>query len=220
MHLTVDVAIAHLDLESALVAPGVVPGVDAEPVVLAVLDTPTDGLNGVTTKGRAGSVLVDTGLVGQEVFVDGEGGGDSTVLVNISLDVVDATEAIAAAGGVLVIAVGAGIIIDASLGAFRFNLLDIIAERKSFARDVMGALLHRIVVAGATGAEVSAGDNTLLLKPFPRRANLATIASHGLALKEVAAARSVSDREKSGERATSRDANTIVEGFSGAVGPA
>ena len=193
MHLTVDVTVTHLDLESAIVTPGVVPGVDTEPVVHTVLSAPTDSLDGVTTKSRASLVRVDTGLVGQEVLIDGEGGSDSTVLINVSLDVVDAAEAIAAVGVVLVIVVVAGIVIDASLRAFRFNLLDIIAGRKSFARDVMGALLHSIVEAGATSAEVSTGDDTLVLEPFPRRANLATVASHGLALEEVAAARSVGD---------------------------
>ena len=220
VHLVIDATVAHLDLESAHVTPGVVPGVDTEPVVLTILSAPTDSLDGVTTKSGASLVRVDAGLVGQEVLIDGEGGSDSTVLVNVSLDVVDAAEAIAAGGVVLVIVVAAGIVIDASLGAGRVNLLDIITGRKSLAGDVMGALAHSIVVAGATSAEVSTGDNTLFLEPFPRRTNLATVASHGLALKEVAAARSVSDREESGERATSRDANTIVEGFSGAVGPA
>ena len=95
MHLVVDAARAHLDLEGALVTPGVVPGVDAEPVVLTALGTPTDGLDSVTTESLTSLVLIDTGLVGQEVLVDSEGGSDGTVLLNVSLDVISAAEAIA-----------------------------------------------------------------------------------------------------------------------------
>ena len=50
MHLVVDAAVAHLDLEGAHITPGVVPGVHAQPVVDSVLSAPTDGLDGVTTE--------------------------------------------------------------------------------------------------------------------------------------------------------------------------
>ena len=95
MHLVVDATIAHQNLESALVTPGVVPRVDTEPVVLAVLSTPADGLDSVTTEGRATLVLVDTRLIGQEVLIDGEGGCDRTVLLDIGLDLVNTVEAVA-----------------------------------------------------------------------------------------------------------------------------
>ena len=108
VHLIVDAAVAHLDLEGALVAPSVVPGVDAEPVVLTTFGTPTDGLDGVATKSRSGLVGVDSGLVGQEVLIDSEGRGDGTILVNVSLDLVDAAEAVAGGSGVLVVRVSEG----------------------------------------------------------------------------------------------------------------
>ena len=60
VHLSVDTASAHLDLEGALVTPSVVPGVDTEPVVNTVLFAPADGLDGVTTESGARLVLVDT----------------------------------------------------------------------------------------------------------------------------------------------------------------
>lgn len=50
MHLVVDTASTHLDLEGTHVTPGVVPGVNAKPVVFTVLVTPTDGLDGVATE--------------------------------------------------------------------------------------------------------------------------------------------------------------------------
>ena len=59
MHLAVDVAVAHEDLEGAHIAPGVVPGVDTEPVVFTVLSAPADRLDGMATEGRASLVRVD-----------------------------------------------------------------------------------------------------------------------------------------------------------------
>ena len=126
MHLSVDTASTLLDLEGTTITPGLVPGVDTEPVVLTVLDTPADGLDGVATESRAGLVGVDTGLVGQEVFVDGEGGGDGTVLLDLSLDVLNTADSIAAGREVLVIVVGASVVIDASLRASRGHLRDVV----------------------------------------------------------------------------------------------
>jgi len=100
--LSVDAAIAHEDLESSLVSPGFVPRVDAEPVVFAVLGTPTDGLSGVTSEGSSRDVLIDTALVCQEIFVDSEGVGDGTIGHDISLDVVNSLETVAGGGEVLV----------------------------------------------------------------------------------------------------------------------
>jgi len=53
------VAVAHEDLEGAHIAPGVVPGVDTEPVVFTVLSAPADRLDGMATEGRASLVRVD-----------------------------------------------------------------------------------------------------------------------------------------------------------------
>ena len=60
MHLSIDSAVAHLDLEQAMVAPGVVPGIYAEPVVNSTFVTPADDLNSVATELSAGRVLIDT----------------------------------------------------------------------------------------------------------------------------------------------------------------
>ena len=127
MNLVIDATVAHLDLESAHVTPGVVPGVHAEPVVLTVLGTPTDSLDSVTAESGASLVRVDAGLVGQEVFVDGESGSDSTVLLDVSLDSIDATDAIAAVSKVLVGLVSAIFVINAGVVASWLNLFDVIA---------------------------------------------------------------------------------------------
>ena len=60
MNLVIDATVAHLDLECAEITPGIVPGVNAEPVVFSILSAPTNCLCGVSTKCRAGLVLVDT----------------------------------------------------------------------------------------------------------------------------------------------------------------
>lgn len=74
-----DVALVHGNLEGAIVSPGAVPGVDTKPVVLTVFSAPSDGLDGMATELSTGLVSVDTALVGEEVFVDSEGGGDGSV---------------------------------------------------------------------------------------------------------------------------------------------
>ena len=117
MHLSVDTAVTHEDLEGTIVTPGVVPGVDAKPVVFARIgiSTPTDGLDGVTTESASSCVLVDTRLVGEEIFIDGESGSDGTVLSDIGLDVLNSTESIAGSSGVLLTRVGKAVVIGASL---------------------------------------------------------------------------------------------------------
>ena len=50
MDLSVDSTLTLLDLEGSLVTPGVVPGVDGEPVVFATLSSPTDEFDGVTSE--------------------------------------------------------------------------------------------------------------------------------------------------------------------------
>ena len=174
----------------------------------------------MTTESFASLVGIDTGLVGKEVLVDSEGSSDGTVLLNVSLDVISATEAIAGGGVMLVLGVGAGVIIDALLGASGSDLLDIIARGEGLAGDVMGALLHGVVVACALGAVVTSGHDTGPGEPRPGGANLTTIAAHGLAGKESAAGSGVGNREKGGELSTGSDAHAIVKGLSSSVSPA
>merc|ERR1712127_116147 len=100
--LVVDATVSLLDLEGSLVTPGVVPGVDGEPVVLTGLGSPADKLNGVTSESGASGVLVDTGLVGWEVLVDSEGGGDGTVVEDVLLDLVDTSDSVGRGSVVLV----------------------------------------------------------------------------------------------------------------------
>ena len=220
VHLVVDATVAHLDLEETHVTPGVVPGVHAEPVVLAVLSAPTDSLDSVTAKSRASSVLVNAGLVGQEVFVDSEGRSDSTVLLDVSLDSIDATDAVAAVSKVLIGLVSAIFVINTGVVASGLNLFDVIAKWQGFASDVMSALLHRVVVASAGGAVVASSNDTGLLEPGPWGANLATVAAEGEAAVTIAAASCVGNGEERSEVALAGNANTIVQSLGGTVSPA
>ena len=60
MHLIVDAAVAHQNFEGALVTPGVVPGVNAEPVVLSILNSQGYALDGVMTFSGSSQVPVNT----------------------------------------------------------------------------------------------------------------------------------------------------------------
>ena len=99
-------------------------------------------------------------------------------------------------------------------------MLYVIARGEGLTGDVVGTLLHRVVVAGASRSIVTSSDDTGALEPFPWGANLATVAARGHAGKEVAAGSGVSHREKGGELSTGRDAHAIVEGLGSSVSPA
>ena len=128
MDLSVDAAVSLLDLEGSLVTPGVVPGVDGEPVVGVVLSSPADELDGVSTESGAGGVLVDSRLVGWEVLVDGEGGGDGSVGEDVLLDLVNTSDSVGGSGVVLVAGVVEGGVGLAGLLALWVNLGDIVAR--------------------------------------------------------------------------------------------
>ena len=120
----------------------------------------------------------------------------------------------------LVVLVGLGGVVGASLRALGSDLLDVIAKRQGLAVDVVSALLHRVVVASTGRAVVASSDDTLFAEPFPGRADLATVAAHRLALDEVAAGGGVRDGEEGSEVAACGDADTVIEGLGGAVSPA
>ena len=127
MNLSVDATVSLLDLEGSLVTPGVVPGVDGEPVVDTGLGSPADKLDGVTSESGASGVLVDTGLVGWEVLVDGEGGGNGSVVEDILLDLVNTSDSVGGSGVVLVTGVVEGSVGLAGGFALWVNLCHIIA---------------------------------------------------------------------------------------------
>lgn len=109
---------------------------------------------------------------------------------------------------------GAGVV------ASGLNLNDIVARSKGRGSNVMGALTHGVVIAQLVISIVSAGHNTRLGEPVPGGTDLATVATKGEAGGAIAAASSVGNREEFSVIATCGNAETIVEGLSGAMGPA
>jgi len=102
----------------------------------------------------------------------------------------------------------------------RLNLGDSIALGERGLRLVVVALGHGVIVAKFAISKISSRDNTLLGEPFPGSSYLTSIASHRLALKEVAAAGSIRDRKLVGESTIRLNAETIVVSLSGSVSPA
>ena len=84
----------------------------------------------------------------------------------------------------------------------------------------MSALWHSVVIASSTGAIVTSGNDTSVAEPLPGGTDLTTIAAHGLASEETAAASGIGDRKEGLERSTSGDAHTIVESLGGSMSPA
>jgi len=188
MHLVVDARVSLLDLESAVVSPGSVPGVYTEPVVFSVLVTPSDDLDGVTSEGVSRGVLVDTTLVGQEIFVDSKGSSSSTIREDILLDIINRLQTVAGGSHVFILGVVNAGVGGARATTLRLHLSDVTALGEGGSRLMVVAFTHGVIVAQFAIAEVSPGNNTLLGEPFPRSSNLTSVASHGLALEEVAAA--------------------------------
>jgi hypothetical protein len=220
VHLVVDSAVALKNLESTLISPGVVPGVNAEPVVLVILDAPSNALDGVASLGGTGHVLVNTGLVGEEIFVDGEGSGDWSVGHDLGLDVFDTLDGVAGGTEVLVASILNSGVAGAGVEALGLVSGNIVARDKALNSDVVSALRHSVVIAELTLAVVAARNNTCALEPSPGGGNLATIATEGEALGTVTAGCGVRNWEKFLESSTRNNALAVIESFSGTMGPA
>lgn len=105
MYLVVDAAVAHEDLERALVTPILVPGVYTEPVVLTILDTPADNLDGMTTESITSHVLVHSRRISLEVLINSESSRDRAVGHDLHLNVVNSCDSVGRSSFDLVIAV-------------------------------------------------------------------------------------------------------------------
>ena len=220
VHLIIDSTVAHQNLEKTLVAPGVVPGVNAEPVVLSVLNSPADALDGMTTLGGSSQVLVNTWGVSEEVFVDGEGSSDGSVGVDLLFDCFDTFDAVCWSTFHFVVRIvdrcvaGASGTTNRRVGDNRW------ARNHTFYSDVMSASLHGVIIAVLTLIEGAPCDNTGSLEPGEGSRNLATIAAVGEAWGTIAAGCSISNREKLLEWTSCFNTHSVVECFSCSVSPA
>ena len=95
------------DLEGALVAPVVVPGVGHQPVGRVLLHAPAQQSDGVAPQGLAAGVLVHAALVVGEVLEHREGGLRGAVGHKLDLDLLDAVpDGVALLAEALVLVVG------------------------------------------------------------------------------------------------------------------
>lgn len=101
-----------------------------------------------------------------------------------------------------------------------FSLDNCVARAESGGIDVVSTLSHGVIIALGAVSEVTSSDNTGVLEPAPRGANLTTITSETEAGRAIAAAGSVSDGEKGLECSTSCNAGSVVQSLGGTVGPA
>jgi len=150
--LVFNAAVTLLDLEESLHSPASSPRVSAEPVGGSVLSTETEDLDGVTTSNTSGDVVIDTRAVGEEVFVDGEGTFNGTVLVDLRLDLINT----------LRLSDGAG------------NTLELLGE--VFTVSALGGTSGGEARASSV-REASIGGDTVVLEEFPGHIHIATVAT-------------------------------------------
>mmetsp|Transcript_210 Transcript_210/g.276 ORF Transcript_210/g.276 Transcript_210/m.276 type:complete len:225 (+) Transcript_210:42-716(+) len=178
------------DLEGSLISPALIPGVDDDPVVLSVLCSPSNDLDGVATELRSLGVAVNARFVAREVRVYGKGTSDGAVLENVRLNLRDAREGVSCAGGLLVIRVLAR---ELRLGARALArwcaVLRGWAGRILLGRHVVSARRKCVWQAGRTVglSIVATGDDTGVSKPLPSHTRLATVAAKREALRQTTA---------------------------------
>jgi len=76
------------NLEETIVSPGGIPAVGNQPILDSIFSTPSKELNGVSTKSTASGVLVNTGLVCQEILIDCESSLNGSVVKDLLHNVV------------------------------------------------------------------------------------------------------------------------------------
>jgi len=188
---------AAADLEETAVSPVSVPGVGNPPVVSAVISAPAQDLDGMATELLTRDVLVNAGLVGHEVLVDGEGSLNGTVGHDLSLDGRDVGGNRVRAGTEVLVLRERSVVL-ASLGALG-GVLDITARRQ-LADDVVVASGHLVRVAALLGAVVSTSDDTNGVPVVPSSRGVTTLAtlttSEDAACGETECVRIANNKEK------------------------
>ncbi len=176
------------DLEGSVIAPVVIPGVSDQPVGSSVVHAPAHDTNGVASKGRSFDVLVDSGLVVDEVGEDGEGGFGRSVghqLVHDLLLVAGHVVRVLAEGLVLL---KGNIVVR--IFAFPMTLGSAAASFTGSpgSVDVMFAGLDVVWLAAVLGSVISSSDQTLAAPVAPGHAREPSVATEAAG---VAAAQQV-----------------------------
>ena len=82
--------VSSFDSEISVVSPTLVPWVSNQPVRHAVLNSPSDDFNGMSSQSRSSGMMINSCFVGQEVGINGESSLNWTVGHDFSLDLFDA----------------------------------------------------------------------------------------------------------------------------------
>ena len=197
---------ASQDLESAVNAPVVVPGVGDQPVGRSFLHTPAHDPDGMAAESRPLDMLIDSGLVVDEVGEDGEGCLRRAVghqLVHDLLLVAGNVVGLLAVCQVLLVG-------DLVVGVLAFPVA-LGGPAASLARstgsiDMVLARLDLVRLAAVIGSEVATGDQALLGPIAPGHTGEPSVAAEAAS---VAAAQEVLSRDVVLELAVAVDAQPV-----------
>ena len=185
--------------EESRISPAGSPAVGKEPVVLARVDTPSDKLNTVTTEVASAFSSVDSlrmkGEIGVEVVIDGEASLERTIVVQLSLDLID-------------------------ISRKRLERSSIVGDRLSGPAVALAGVASRrssgTRVVGSTSAlaQVSAGSATSVDQVVPRSLGVSTTTSIPRALQDGLRG------DNSGARGFPSNAHAVCERLNTAEVPA
>lgn len=150
----------------------------------------SNNFNGMSSEGISSDVFVDSALIVEEIFVDGEGSGDGSVSDEVFFDVINGAESVGRSGFVFVTSVTGIVSSSAIFVAFRGNLSDIRASGESRI-NVMRAFFHSVRITSRFISKISSRNNSGSSEPTPRSTNLSSIASHTKTAKESTASSGV-----------------------------
>lgn len=217
-HSVVDSGVSLLDLEESVVTPLVVPGVSAQPVWSTVLNSPSNDLDGMSSKGSSSGVLVDSRLVGQEVLVDGEGSLDGSVSEDLLLDLFNSSDRVRALSEVLVVVVGVAVSRNTlSLAGWGWVLWQIWAWGEGSV-DVVVAWWEGVWLAVSRLVVEVSGDQSVVDPISPGGRGVSSVAS--LSAEESAAGEQVLGGDLDLAGLVGGNAESVAHGLSSSESPA
>jgi len=172
MTLGIDSRVTVSNSEGTVISPKVVPAVNNDPMI----DSITYYFNCVASKSFSGNVFVDTRFVVQEIFIDGEGGGDGPVSGEVFFDVVNTGQSVTGCGFVFIVGVIGTVSGGAGFVAFWGDLCNICACGKGRG-DMVGAFFHGVRETTGFISKVSSSNNSGSVEPAPGSSDLTSIAS-------------------------------------------
>lgn len=172
----------------------------------------------MSSEGSSGGVLVDSGLVGQEVLIDGERSFDGSVGEDFLLDLLDSSDRVRALSEVLV--VGVGVVVSSntgSLAGWGWVLGQIWAWGKGSV-DVVVAWWESVWLAVSRLVVEVSGDQSVVDPISPGGRRISSVAS--LSAEESAAREQVLGGDLDLVGLVGGDAISVTHGFSSSESPA